>query len=75
MTVSDELVLPSYTIGISFIAEGNTITIDFYGVFSIPLDEWEDSVRLGKSYYKIVNEYIKSSDEQKSLLENQNVYE
>ena len=25
--------------------------------------EWEDSVRLGKSYYKIVNEYIKSSDE------------
>ena len=48
MTVSDELVLPSYTIGISFIAEGNTITVDFYGVFSIPLDEWEDSVRLGK---------------------------
>lgn len=63
MTVSDELVVPSYTIGISFIAEGNTITIDFYGVFSIPLDEWEDSVRLSKSYYKIVNEYIKSSDE------------
>lgn len=39
MTVSDELVVPLYTIGISFIAEGNTITVDFYGVFSIPLDE------------------------------------
>ena len=63
MTVSDELVVPSYTIGIFFIAEGNTITVDFYRVFSIPLDEWVDSVRLGKSYYKIVNEYIKSSDE------------
>ena len=63
MTVSDELVVPLYTIGISFIAEGNTITVDFYGVFSIPLDEWEDSVRLGKSYYKIINEDIKSSDE------------
>ena len=40
MTVSDELVVPLYTIGISFIAECNNITVDFYGVFSIPLDEW-----------------------------------
>ena len=55
MTVSDELVVPLYTIGIFFIAEGNTITIDFYGVFSIPLDEWEDSVRLGKSYLSLIH--------------------
>jgi len=75
LTVSEELVVPSYVIEISFTAEGKTKNIKIYGASFIELDEWKNSVRLGKAYYKIVNEYIKNSEEYKTLPSNQNMYD
>ena len=75
LTVSDNLVKPSYTIEITFTANNETIKVNIYGASSISIDEWENSVRLGKAYYRIVNEYIKASEEFKSLPENQNLYD
>ena len=75
LTVSDNLVEPSYTIGISFTANKETIKVNIYGASFISLDEWENSVRLGRAYYRIVDEYIKTSEEFKSLPENQNLYD
>ena len=75
LTVSDDLVEPSYTIDISFTANNETINICIYGASFISLEEWKNSVRLGKAYYRIVDEYIKASDEFKSLPENQNLYD
>lgn len=75
LIVSEELVFPSYVIKISFTADGKTENIKIYGASFIELAEWDNSVRLGKAYYKIVNEYIKSSEEYKSLPPNQNMYD
>lgn len=75
ITVSDNLVVPSYVIDISFTANGETINLSIYGASFISLDEWENSVRIGKAYYRIVDEYIKASEEYKSLPKNQNLYD
>lgn len=75
LTVNEQLVEPSYVIEITFTADGETINIKIYGASFIGIDKWNSSVRLGKAYYKIVNEYIKNSEEYKSLPPNQNMYE
>lgn len=75
LTVSEDLVEPLYDIEISFTADGETINIKIYGASFIGLDEWNSCVRLGKAYYKIVNKYIKNSEEYKSLPPNQNMYD
>lgn len=75
LTVSDDLVIPSYIIEISFTANNETIKVNIYGASSISLDEWKNSVRLGRAYYRIVDEYIKTSEEFKSLPENQLLYD
>ena len=75
LTVSDDLVEPSYTIKISFTANNETIKVNIYGASFISLDEWDNSVRLGRAYYRIVDEYIKTSEEFKSLPENQMLYD
>ena len=75
LTVSDNLVEPSYTIMISFTANNETIKVNIYGASFISLDEWENNVRLGRAYYRIVDEYIKTSEEFKSLPENQLLYD
>lgn len=75
LTVSYNLVKPSYIIDISFTANSETINIRIFGASFIGLNEWENSVELGKAYYKIVDEYIKASDEFKSLPKNQKFYD
>ena len=75
LTVSDNLFEPSYDIQISFTADGKTENIKIYGASFLSLDEWKTGVRLGKCYFKIVDEYIKSSEEYKSLPPNQQLYE
>ena len=73
--VSEDLMDPSYDIKITCVAGGKTTNVTIYGASSITLDEWTNSGKLGKSYYTIVNEYIKSSEEYKSLPPNQKIYE
>ncbi|MBQ8293478.1 MAG: hypothetical protein IJX78_06760 [Bacilli bacterium] len=75
LTVSDNLVNPSYTIDIFFTANNKTIDITIYGASYISFDKWENGVKLGKAYYKIVNQYIKESEEYKALPENQILYD
>ncbi len=75
LTVGDDLVRPSYTIRITFTSNNQTFNIKIHGASYISLDEWKNSVKLGKAYYKIVDEYIIASDEFKSLPENQNLYD
>ena len=75
MRVSRDLRDPSYVIEIVFVANGTTEKIKIYGASSISLDEWNSGVRLGRAYYKIVNDYIKASQEYQSLPPNQNLYD
>lgn len=75
LIVSDDFVKPSYSINISFFANNITKRIVILGASFLRLDEWDNSVELGKAYYKIVDEYIYSSAEFKSLPPNQNLYE
>ena len=75
MTVSDELVVPLYTIGIFFIAESNTITIDFYGVFSIPLDELEDTAEADDNHIYINEGTGNKGTVKKSPLEDNTTFE
>ena len=74
LTVNDNLVKPSYIIDISFTANTETINIRIFGASFIGLNEWNNSVKLGEAYYKIVNEYIKTSEEFQSLPKNQKYY-
>lgn len=71
----NKLIPPSYIIEITFTANGQTEKVKIYGASHIGLDEWKNSVRLGKAYYKIVDEYIKNSEEYKALPPNQNLYD
>lgn len=66
---------PSYVIEITFTANSQTEKVKIYGASHIGLDEWETGVRLGKAYYRIVDEYIKNTEEYKSLPPNQNWYD
>ena len=75
LTVNDNLVKPSYIIDISFTANTETINIRIFGASFIGLNEWNNSVKLGEAYYKIVNEYIKTSEEFQSLPNNQKYYD
>lgn len=75
LNVSDILSAPSYVIRISFSANSQTKNIVISGASFISVYEWTSSVRLGKAYYRIVDEYIKNSDEFKSLPENQLLYD
>ena len=75
LTVSDNLVKPSYDIKISIIAGTISKNITIHGATSITVDEWKNSKRLGEAYYKIVDDYIMASNEFKSLPENQVFYD
>ncbi len=66
---------PSYVIEITFTANSQTEKVKIYGASHIGLDEWKTGVRLGKAYYRIVDEYIKNTEEYKSLPPNQNWYD
>ena len=66
---------PSCVIEITFTANSQTEKVKIYGASHIGLDEWETGVRLGKAYYRIVDEYIKNTEEYKSLPPNQNWYD
>lgn len=55
-----------------FIIEKSAV---IYGADYIRSDQWECCQELSNSYYKIIDEYIKSTDEFKSLPENTIVYE
>ena len=66
---------PSYVIEITFTANSQTEKVKIYGASHIGLDEWETGVRLGKAYYRIVDEYIKNTEEYKSLPPNRNWYD
>ena len=66
---------PSYVIEITFTANSQTEKVKIYGASHIGLDEWVTGVRLGKAYYRIVDEYIKNTEEYKSLPPNQNWYD
>ena len=66
---------PSYVIEITFTANSQTKKVKIYGASHIGLDEWGTGVRLGKAYYRIVDEYIKNTEEYKSLPPNQNWYD
>ena len=65
---------PDYNIVIIYNINGDENKIQIYNA-SIPIERWPHSSKLGKAYFKIVDEFIKTSDEFKSLPENQNVYE
>ena len=66
---------PSYVIEITFTANSQTEKVKIYGASHIGLDEWETGVRLGKAYFRIGDEYIKNTEEYKSLPPNQNWYD
>lgn len=71
LTVTNSYTVPSYVIYISFTANGKSKNISIRGASFTSPDKWNNSARLGKAYYKIVDEYIKSSEEFKSLPKNQ----
>lgn len=75
LIVSNTSVNPSYNINISFVADNVTKNIVIYGASYLMADEWENSIKLGETYYKIVDEYIKATAEFKSLPPNQKFYE
>ncbi len=75
LTVSEKGIVPSYDIKISITAGKISKSITIYGATSITVDEWNNSKSLGEAYYKIVDDYIKASNEFKALPENQNWYD
>lgn len=65
---------PSYNLKITVNRKNETKTVVIYSPMK-PLDEWSAYKDFGKAYFKIVNEYIKSSDEYKNLPPNTNLYD
>ena len=68
--VSDVHVMPSYTIKINISVDGETYDAIIYGASSITYSEWTLYPEFGYAYEKIVNEFIKNSEEFKSLPRN-----
>lgn len=75
LTVSDQMMDPSYDIVITYTENGKTNNITIFGASFISVDEWTYGTKLGEAYYQIVDDYIISSEEFKSLPENQNLYD
>lgn len=67
--------VPSYNIYIKYSYGDVEKSIVIYGADFIRNDQWECCQELANSYYKIINEYIKNTNEFKSLPENTNIYE
>ena len=74
--VSDILGSPSYNIKISYTLNGEKVSFKIIGAsFLNYYSDWETYPQVGCAYQKIVNDFIKSSKEFKSLPPNTNIYE
>ena len=75
LMVSNQFVEPSYKPFIKIEYNNFSKLVKFSNGSYIKVDEWYYYQEFGEVYYKIVNEYIKSSEEFKSLPPNQNLYD
>ena len=73
--VSDSWWEPSYDIRISYTIDGVKNDVKILNASYITYSEWEIYPEFGYAYYKIVNDFIKASDEFKSLPPNENLYD
>ena len=75
MKVSNSIPEPSYNIKISITVNGQTTEAKIRGASYISYSEWLIYPEFGYAYDKIVNEFIKNSEEFKALPHNDNVYD
>ena len=75
ISVSNQFPSPSYTIKISYTVNGETVEFKIYGASYISYSEWSVYPEFGYAYYKVIADYITSSEEYKELPPNQNLYE
>ena len=74
-SVSDDLVVPSYAIEISYRIDGKEASFIIGGASYITYKRWEVHSEFGYAYEIVVENYILNSEEFKSLPENENLYE
>lgn len=74
-SVSDRVVMPSYNIKISYTVNGENIDLSIYEASYLSYSQWEIHSELGYAYYKVIEEFITSSEEYKSMPPNTNIYE
>ena len=75
ISVSNQFPSPSYTIKISYTVNGETVEFKIYGASYISYSEWSVYPEFGYAYYKVIDDYIISSEEYKELPPNQNLYD
>lgn len=73
-SVSDYLWEPSYDIKISYTVGGETVSFTIYGASHLTYDQWSVRSDFGQTYFQVIDEFIKSSDEYKALPKNQMLY-
>lgn len=69
--VSYEMVVPAYNLVLEYRFGNTTKRIEVDGASHTRVEEWLENKDFGYAFYKIVDDYIKNSDEYKSLPENQ----
>lgn len=72
---TDQLVVPSYTINISYTIGEETVEFEIYGASYVSYSEWLVYPEFCYAYKKVVKEFILDSEEYKSMPPNQMVYE
>ena len=72
---SDQVVMPSYNIKFSYTIDGETVDAVIYGASYLSYTEWDIYQEFAHAYMTVVDEYIKSSEEFKSMPPNQNMYD
>ena len=71
---SDNVVVPSYDIKISYTINGEKVAFSIYGASYLSYSEWKIHSELAFAYNRVINEFIKSSEEYKALPPNTNIY-
>ena len=75
INASEDLIEPSYTIKISYSINYEERNFNIYGASYIDIEEWQEGYNIGYAYYKVLKDYILSSEEYKNLPPNTNLYE
>ncbi len=71
---SEDLVVPSYNITMSYSVDGNEEDFVIYGASYLSYSQWEMHSELAFAYDKVISEFITSSEEYKAMPPNTNMY-